>query len=136
MSFAEFFDALLEGKLIGVRCKDCGAYSCPPKATCDDCGSRNLERVELSGRGTVATFTTTYVAPAGYDKEAPYVVAMVELEEGPWIVGRLDIDAKLADEMGQELIGRPVSVYGREMPTEPFYPDKKRRVVPYFKLEG
>ncbi len=136
MSFAEFFDALLEGKLIGVRCKDCGAYSCPPKATCDNCGSRNLERVELSGRGTIATFTTTYVAPAGYDKEAPYVVAMVELKEGPWIVGRLDIDAKLADEMGQELIGKPVSVYGKEMPAEPFYPDKSRRIVPYFKLEG
>ena len=134
MKFKDFFNALLEGKLIGQKCKDCGEYTCPPKATCDNCGSRNLETVELSGKGRIATFTTTYVAPSGYDKEAPYVVAMVELEEGPWIVGRIDIDPTDAEELGQALIDKKVEVYGKEMPTEPFYPDKERRVVPMFKI--
>ncbi|AGK61582.1 putative nucleic-acid-binding protein containing a Zn-ribbon [Archaeoglobus sulfaticallidus PM70-1] len=132
ITFKEYFDALLEGKLLGLKCKDCGAYTCPPKAVCDSCGSRNLEKVQLSGKGVIRTFTTTYIAPAGYDKEVPYTVAMVELEEGPWIVGRLDFDK--ADEVGQGLIGEEVEVFGKEMPTEMFYPDKKRRVVPYFRL--
>jgi hypothetical protein len=135
MMFTDFFNALLEGKLIGMKCKDCNSYTCPPKATCDNCGSRNLETVELSGKGRIATFTTTYIAPAGYDREAPYVVAMVELDEGPWIVGRIDIDGKEADEIGQALIGKRVEVYGKEFPTEPYYPDKKRRVVPMFRLQ-
>ncbi len=135
MKFKDFFDALLEGKLIGQKCKDCGSYTCPPKATCDNCGSRNLETVELSGRGKITTFTTTYVAPVGYDKEAPYVVAMVELDEGPWITGRIDIDPSEAEEYGQALIGKRVKVYGKEFPLEPYYPDKQRRVVPMFKLE-
>jgi len=135
MGFTEFFNALLEGKLIGQKCKDCGAYTCPPKATCDNCGSRNLEKVELSGKGTIKTFTTTYVAPSGYEKEAPYVVAMVELDEGPWIIGRIDIDPKEADELDQALIGKRVSVFAKEFPVEPFYPDKSKRVVPMFKLE-
>ncbi|MET1125030.1 MAG: Zn-ribbon domain-containing OB-fold protein [Archaeoglobaceae archaeon] len=135
MRFRDFFDKLLEDKLIGQRCRDCGKYTCPPKATCDACGSRNLEIVELSGKGRITTFTTTYVAPAGYEKEAPYVVAMVELDEGPWLIGRLDISAEEAEELGQSLIGKRVTVYGREMPSEPFYPDKQRRVVPFFRLE-
>ncbi|MBO8179458.1 MAG: Zn-ribbon domain-containing OB-fold protein [Archaeoglobus sp.] len=136
MRFADFFNALLEGKVIGQKCLDCGSYTCPPKATCDNCASRNLEAVELSGKGVVRTFTTTYVAPSGYTEEAPYTVAMVELDEGPWIVGRIDLPNEEIEKLGQDLIGARVSIYGKEFPTEPFYPDKKRRVVPMFKVEG
>ncbi|MEM0314709.1 MAG: zinc ribbon domain-containing protein, partial [Archaeoglobaceae archaeon] len=59
--FVEFFNALLEGKLLGMKCKDCGAYTCPPKHTCNNCSSRNLEKVVLSGKGVVKTYTVTYV---------------------------------------------------------------------------
>ncbi|MCS7122214.1 MAG: Zn-ribbon domain-containing OB-fold protein [Archaeoglobaceae archaeon] len=133
--FKDFFNALLEGKLIGLKCNDCGSYTCPPKATCNNCGSRNLVKVELSGKGRILSFTTTYVAPAGYEKEVPYVVAMVELEEGPCIMGRLEIDPEKAEKLGQHLIDMEVRVYGKEFPNEPFYPDKEKRVVPMFKLE-
>ena len=133
-SFKRFFDNLLEGKLIGVKCKDCGAITCPPKTTCEKCGSTNLEEVELSREGTIMTFTVTYVAPSGYEKEAPYVNALVRLKEGPWLPGRIDIDPNKAEELGQDLIGKRVSIYAKEFPTEPFYPDKSRRVVIIFKL--
>ncbi len=130
--FKDFFSALMEGKLIGVKCKDCGEITCPPKSTCNSCGSRNLERIELSGKGKIVSYTVTYVAPLGYDAEVPYVVAMVELDEGAWIVGRLDVDAEKADK--EDMIGKRVEVYGKEFPTEQFYPDKQRRVVPMFKI--
>ncbi len=130
--FKEFFSALMEGKLIGVKCKDCDEVTCPPKSTCNNCGSRNLEKIELSGKGKIVSYTVTYVAPLGYDKEVPYVVAVVELEEGAWIVGRLDVDAKMADK--EDLIGKRVEVYGKEFPMEQFYPDKQRRVVPMFRI--
>ncbi len=87
MRFVDFFNALMKGKVIGQKCRDCGSYTCPPKATCDSCGSRNLEAVELSGEGVIRTFTTTYVAPSGYTDEAPYTVAMVELEEVRGLLG-------------------------------------------------
>jgi len=132
-TFVEFFNNLKEGKLLGLKCSDCGAITCPPKNSCNKCGSRNLERVFLSGKGTIKTYTVTYVAPVGYEKEAPYTVALVELEEGPWIVGRLDVDPKIAEE--KDLIGKRVSIFAKELPSEPFYPDKTRRIVPYFKIE-
>lgn len=133
--FKDFFNSLVEGKLIGLKCNDCGSYTCPPKATCNNCGSRNFVKVELSGKGKIISFTTTYVAPAGYEKECPYVVAIVELDEGPCLIGRLDISHEKAEELGQALIGKEVTVYGKIFPNEPFYPDKERRVVPMLKLE-
>jgi len=132
--FAEFFENLKDGRLIGLKCKDCGAVTCPPKNTCNQCSSRKLEKVLLSGKGVIKSYTVTYIAPMGYEKEAPYTVALVELEEGPWIVGRLDLDSQSAEK--EDLVGKRVSVYAKEMPTEMFYPDKNKRIVPYFKIEG
>ncbi len=130
--FKDFFSALMEGKLIGAKCRECEEITCPPKSTCNRCGSRNLEIVELSGKGKIVSYTVTYVAPLGYDREVPYVVAIVELDEGAWIIGRLDVDAEKAD--NEDLIGKRVEVYGKEFPTEQFYPDKQRRVVPMFRV--
>ncbi|MHC1584990.1 MAG: Zn-ribbon domain-containing OB-fold protein [Candidatus Syntropharchaeia archaeon] len=132
LTFKKFFDALKEGKLIGYRCKDCGEYTCPPQSTCQECGSDNLEVAELKTRGEIKTFTTIFVAPAGLENEAPYIVCDVETEDGPWIIGRLDYDPEKAD---QELIGRKVRIGYRELPAEKFYPDKERRIVPFFELE-
>jgi uncharacterized OB-fold protein len=132
--FMEFFNSLLEGKLLGMKCKDCGSYTCPPKHTCNSCSSRNLEKRILSGKGTVKTYTVTYVAPMGYEKEVPYVVALVELDEGPWIIGRLDVDPKIAEE--NDLTDKRVSIFAKEMPSEMFYPMKEKRIVPYFRIEG
>ncbi|MCS7118458.1 MAG: Zn-ribbon domain-containing OB-fold protein [Archaeoglobaceae archaeon] len=132
--FLEFFKSLQEGKLIGMKCKDCGSYTCPPKQSCNKCSSRNLEKVTMSGRGIVKTYTVTYVAPMGYEKEVPYIVALVELEEGPWIIGRLDVEAKIAED--NDLTEKRVSVFAKEMPGEIFYPLKDKRIVPYFRLEG
>ncbi len=129
--FVDFFNELLNGRLIGLKCLDCGTVTCPPKSTCDNCRGRNLERVELSGYGKVVSYTVTYVAPMGYEKEVPYVVALVELDEGPWIVGRLDVDVEKAER--ENLIGRRVRVYGKEFQGEMFYPMEKR-VVPMFEM--
>jgi uncharacterized OB-fold protein len=91
-----------------------------------------LEKVQLSGKGKVVSYTVTYVAPMGYENEVPYVVAMVELDEGCWILGRLDVDAEVAEK--ENLIGKRVEVYGKEFPSEMFYPDKEKRVVPMFRI--
>ncbi len=130
--FTEFFNELMEGRLVGLRCRDCGGITCPPKSTCDWCKGRNLEKVELSGYGKVVSYTTIYVAPMGYENEVPYVVALVELDEGPWIIGRLNVDAEVAER--ENLVGKRVKVYGKEFPSEIFYPNKEKRVVPIFEI--
>jgi len=89
LAFKDFNNALKKNKLLGLNCKTCGKYTCPPKLTCHECGSTDLESAPLSGRGRIVTFTSSYVTAQGREVEAPILVVMVELEEGPWIMGNL-----------------------------------------------
>ncbi|MEO1081695.1 MAG: Zn-ribbon domain-containing OB-fold protein [Pseudomonadota bacterium] len=77
-----WFDACKEGRLLLQKCSSCGAYQFYPRILCTHCGARDPEWVEASGAGRIASFTVVRraVSPA-YD--APYVVALVDLEEGP-----------------------------------------------------
>ncbi|HMT21937.1 MAG TPA: OB-fold domain-containing protein, partial [Promineifilum sp.] len=73
--------------------------------------SDEMEWVELSGRGTLAAFTSVYIGTsamidAGYDRARPYVAAIVELAEGPRISAQLlGVDGKQPD---IAWIGRPM----------------------------
>jgi len=108
LSHKAYFDALKKNKLLGLKCKDCATVTCPPKMTCQECTGTNLDITELSGKGKIVTFTTSYVAPLGREVEAPYTIVLVELEEGAWIMGNLiDIDPT---KVGMELIGRKVKL--------------------------
>jgi uncharacterized OB-fold protein len=114
LTFKDYNKALKKGTLLGLKCSDCGKYTCPPKLACQECGSTNLERVELKGSGKVVTFTVSYVPAQGRDSEVPYTVVMVELEEGPWLMGNLtDVDP---NKVNTVLIGRSVQL-GLKMKT-------------------
>jgi uncharacterized OB-fold protein len=43
----------------------------------------------LSGKGKIATFTVVRYPPAGFEQEGPYIVALVDLEDGPRVIGRI-----------------------------------------------
>jgi hypothetical protein len=79
---AAFAEHLKEGRLMASRCTRCGARSFPPRADCVVCLDREFGFVEISGRGTVHTFTTIAAAPTGFERWAPYTVGVVDLEEG------------------------------------------------------
>jgi uncharacterized OB-fold protein len=78
----DFAKHLKDGRLMGSRCKDCGAFSFPPRADCDACMSGNFEFVELTGKSTLQTFTKIVAAPTGFEDVVPYTVGVVDLEEG------------------------------------------------------
>ncbi len=70
-------------ELLIPHCQDCGAYHFFPRFFCTKCLSRKIEWVKSKGLGTVYTFTIIDRAgiPA-FQKEVPYVLALVELDEG------------------------------------------------------
>jgi uncharacterized OB-fold protein len=78
----EFAQHLKDGRIMGSRCKDCGAASFPPRADCDACMSGNFEFVELSGKATLHTHTKIVAAPTGFEEVAPYIVGVADLAEG------------------------------------------------------
>jgi uncharacterized protein len=69
-----------DGQLHIRKCLDCGVYHHPYQAACAACGSRRIEAVPVSGRGTVVAVTINH-QPWFPDVPAPYALALVELEE-------------------------------------------------------
>ena len=132
LTFKEFFDKLDEGKLLGLKCKDCGKITCPPQTVCQECGGENLEVVEMKKTGTIKTFTVIHVAPTGLEDEAHYIVCEIETDDGPWFVGRLDFPPEKAS---IDLVGKRVTMEAQRLPCKGHYlVDKEKRIVPVFKL--
>ena len=76
-------------RLIGERCASCGATFFPRNAVCLGCGSKDLEECKLADRGKVVTWTVVRNPPEGFEKYAPYVVALVELEDGVQVLSQI-----------------------------------------------
>ncbi|MFP5511056.1 MAG: Zn-ribbon domain-containing OB-fold protein [Alphaproteobacteria bacterium] len=90
---APYWEAAREGRLDIPLCGDCGKHHFYPRAICPHCHSDNLKFDTVSGRGVVHTFTIAR-RPAGpaFADDVPYVVALIELEEGPRMMSRIQTD--------------------------------------------
>jgi uncharacterized OB-fold protein len=106
-----WWEAAREHRLVAQKCTSCGTLRHPPGPICPECSAVGSEWVELSGRGTVYTYTVVHqqFVPA----DVPYVVIAVDLPEGIRIVSNL-VDADPADVR----IGLPVEVVWEDMGAE------------------
>ena len=79
-----YWEGCGRGELVLQRCGDCGAVQHRPRGVCASCLSSGLEHFVASGRGRVHTFTVTHQnGQAAFRNACPYVLAYVDLEEGP-----------------------------------------------------
>ncbi|MFC4906041.1 OB-fold domain-containing protein [Actinomadura gamaensis] len=83
-----FWDGVKEGELRIQSCADCGALRHPPGPMCPRCHSTNRTFRKASGRGVVHSFVVHHHPPVP-GRTPPYVVAVVELEEGVRILGNV-----------------------------------------------
>ncbi len=78
-----FWDSCRRGQLVIQYCDGCDEYQWYPRGICADCWGESVRWVQSSGRGTVWTYTVTYQnRTPGFAEMVPYVLALVELEEG------------------------------------------------------
>ena len=110
LTFKEYNENLKQGRLSGLKCGGCGELSAQPRLVCAKCGGQDLEVLELKGGGIIQTFTVNYVAAEGRESEAPYIVAIVELDEGPWVMG--NIAGLRPEEATMDIMGRKVRMEG------------------------
>jgi len=130
LTFEQYNKALKINTLLGLKCKQCETITCPPQMRCHECSSLDLEVIELGGKGTIQTYTTIYIAAENRENEVPYVVVLVKLEEGPWIMGNLyDIDP---DKASIELVGKEVRMGNRVFPGDKYSNGDAARPVFYF----
>lgn len=80
---APFWEGLKEGVIKLQKCNDCGAWVFYPRSRCSNCLSDSLKWREVSGNGTLYTFTIARQPTSPhFATEVPQRLAVVELEEG------------------------------------------------------
>lgn len=118
---APYWQAAEQRKLVIQRCSACGRHQFYPRPFCIECQSDDVSWVEVVGTATVHSQTTTrlQVIP---ELVPPYVVALVELDEGPRLVTNI-VD-------GEAAIGDVVELTWRERPDLPPLPVFRPRLRP------
>jgi len=96
--------------LVGEICPHCDAKLFPPRDICPHCGGEAKQPYKFSGQGEVYSFTKMSNAPAGFEEQAPYTIALVKLAEGPVVTAQL---TDLGDQ--QVEIGMPVEMVTRKI---------------------
>lgn len=84
-----FWDGIQAGRLMLQYDPEEDAWQFYPRAGSVKTGKRNLEWRTASGRGQVYSYTETYVPIAGFEDRLPYMLAMIDLEEGVRILANL-----------------------------------------------
>jgi uncharacterized protein len=96
--------------LVGEICPHCQGKIFPPRDVCPHCGGEAREPYAFSGHGKVYSYTVVADPPAGFERNAPYAVALVQLDEGPMVT------AQLTDLGEQKVeIGMPVEMVTRRI---------------------
>lgn len=78
-----FWDGCRDGRLLLQRCKDTGKAYFPPRPFSPYTGSRDVEVFEASGKAKLFSYVINHRPAKGFEDEAPYAIAVIELEEGP-----------------------------------------------------
>lgn len=85
---AFFWEGLRERRLLIQRCASCGVLRHPPRPMCPECNSLEWDTVAATGRGTVHSFVMPQHPPFPF-MEYPYIVVLVDLDEGVRLVSNL-----------------------------------------------
>ena len=116
-----YWEGCGRGEIVLQRCRACATVQHRPRAICASCLSGDIEHFVASGRGQVYTFTVTHQNNArGFREACPYVLAYVELDEGPRLLTNV-----IGCDPGSVRIGMPV--------VAEFPPRDKDLAVPRFR---
>lgn len=116
-----YWEGLAQGELRIQRCDACGRAVFYPRSICPHCHADQLSWIVASGRGTIYSYTVAHQAFGMFADETPFIVAIIELEEGVRMMSRI-IDAPRE----RVAIGLPVQVT--------FETVGENITLPYFRL--
>ena len=95
-----FSDGLTQGLLRYQRCDDCGRSQSLTRLACMHCGSEHLAWHEATGHGTVVAASVVSRAPSDtFRPLVPYTLVLVELAEGPRVIGHAMPGAAIGDQV-------------------------------------
>ena len=84
-----YWDGCNEGVLKLPWCRPCDTPYFPPAAYCPTCLSDDIEWRDASGKGRLHTYVIAHRPAPGFESDAPYAIAIVELDEGPRMMSNI-----------------------------------------------
>jgi uncharacterized protein len=90
-------------------CERCGEPSLNKRILCRSCHHDQLTERKIPGDGTVYSFSTIHISSVEFQHEAPYTVAVIELENGLKVTGRLKEKASIGEKV--KLIEKRKGIY-------------------------
>jgi uncharacterized protein len=118
-----YWDAAREKELRLQKCSQCGRFWAPPGPACPFCFSSEFSWDAVSGRGTIASWVKFHKAyHPFFQGKTPYLVAFVELDEGPRLIANIVATGGLEVSTGQEV--------------EVVFEDEDGFTLPQFKIRG
>jgi len=104
----EFISFLEKGKVMATKCKKCGMSFFPPRADCCDCLSSDMDWVEVTGDGTLLTFSKLQYGPVGFEGDLPYIIALAQYKDVK-VFGRMSKELPDSDiKIGMKVKALPV----------------------------
>jgi uncharacterized OB-fold protein len=100
-------------RLEAGKCDQCGYVAFPPRLICPECGAKNFTTINLKPQGRILTYTIIHVAAEQFDIETPYVVGIIETEDGARLTAQI-VDC----DHGDIEIGKKVSLILRRIQKE------------------
>lgn len=116
-----FWEGVKKHKLMIQHCEDCQLYIFYPRFLCPHCFSEKVTWVQASGKGRIHSYTVVHKATPPFNKETPFIVGIIELEEGVRMLSRIVGDRELV------AIDKTVSVIYKQV--------EEDVTLPYFELE-
>lgn len=84
-------------RILGMKCESCGTNYFPKRSICPKCRRKGkLVEVRFAGMGKVYSFTEISAAPEGFEDQVPYILAIIELDEGVKLTAQI-VDAHKDD---------------------------------------
>jgi uncharacterized protein len=119
-----FWDGCAAGELRLQRCETCDAFYFPPRPFCPRCLSDRVEWRPVSGRGALHTYLINHRPAPGFEDDAPYAIAVVQLEEGPRMMSNI---------VGVENTPENLVL---DMPLEVTFEERGKVMLPLFRPAG
>ena len=119
-----FYEGMQNHQVLIQQCQSCETYLPPAQAVCDECGSDKLEWLESTGEGEIYSYVVFHRSFHPYfDDKIPYTVVLIELDEGPRVMGHLEFGSNQKYKVGSKVVASFKTI------------DEKNELL-FFKLEG
>ena len=98
-----FWEGLAQGKLRSQQCDSCHKFIFYPRSLCPHCGTDQIQWREAAGTGTIYSYTVVHQGFGPFAAQTPFVVALVDLDEGVRMMTRIIADTPTAVQIGQRV---------------------------------